>query len=397
MTGIVESHPTPLRGRSDRLVGRLTMAAFFLQPVAFGSWLPRIPDVQQALGLGPGTLALALLGLPAGTLVTLPFAGPLVGRIGARMALLSGFLLYSLAVLLPPLAPSPLWLFFALMVAGSAISFLELGLNVQADRVEKATGRTIMSTCHGFWSLGIMAGSLLGAGLAALHLSPLGGIASVAGVVLPIGLLIAWASPDFGADPHDSATGQKSAWSLPGAALIGICLFVFGVAMTEGAMADWSAVFLRDMLGARGGDAGLGYAIFAGFVAAGRFGGDHLKSRFGAASVARAAGLSALFGIAILVLAPALPLALFGFAIVGLGASVGFPLGVSAAASLTDRPASANVATLSFVALTGFLVGPPIIGFLAELTNLRVGLAGLLPFLALSLLLAGRLGPSRRD
>lgn len=375
-----------------RRMGMITMAAFFLQPVAFGSWLPRIPDVQAALGLGPGALALALLGLPAGTLVTLPFAGPIVGQIGARMALLSGFVLYGVAVLLPSVAPNPVLLFLALMVAGSAISFLELGLNVQADRVEKATGRTIMSTCHGFWSLGIMAGSLCGAGLAALGLPPTGGIGLVALVTVPLGLGVAWASPDFGADPHKAEPGQKPGWSLPGAALVGICVFVFGVTMTEGAMADWSAVFLRDVLGAEGGGAGLGYAIFAGFVAAGRFGGDYLRMRFGAVKVAQAAGLSALVGVSVLSLAPSMPVALIGFAIVGLGASVGFPLGVSAAASLKDRPASTNVATLSFVALTGFLIGPPVIGFLAEVTDLRLGLAGLLPFLLLSLALAGRLG-----
>lgn len=381
------------RGRVQKTQSTwLTMAIFLLQPIAFGSWLPRIPDIQLALGLGPGGLALALLGLPVGTLLTLPFAGPIVGRIGARRAMLIGFCVYAIATSLPPLAPNGILLFFALMATGSAISFLELGLNVQADRVEKASGRMIMSTCHGFWSLGIMAGSLIGSGLAMLHWPPALAIPAVALVTLPIGLGVVLRSPDFGADPHDAEKGQKSAWSLPGAALLGICLFVFGITMTEGAMADWSAVFLRDLLGAKGGDAGLGYAVFAGFVAAGRFAGDALKRRFGARRLAAGAGTLALLGIAILTLSPAIPLALFGFAIVGLGASVGFPLAVTAAAGLGDRPASANVATLSFMALVGFLVGPPMIGFLAEATSLRIGLAGLLPFLLLSLALTRLLG-----
>src|SRR5215217_1766781 len=112
---------------------RLTMLVFFLQPIAFGSWLPRIPEIQAGLGLGPAALALALLGLPCGTLITLPFAGPLVARIGARSAILWGFVFYSIAVSLPVLAPHPIALFIALMLAGSAISFVELGLNVQAD------------------------------------------------------------------------------------------------------------------------------------------------------------------------------------------------------------------------------------------------------------------------
>src|SRR5690606_8319489 len=151
---------------------RLIMLVFFLQPIAFGSWLPRIPEVQGAMGLGPAALALALLGMPCGTLLTLPFAGPLVGRIGARTAIITGFIFYSIAASLPVLAPDPVLLFIALMLAGSSISFVELGLNVEADLVEKSTGKLIMNTSHGCWSLGIMAGSLIGSGFAGLGLAP---------------------------------------------------------------------------------------------------------------------------------------------------------------------------------------------------------------------------------
>lgn len=371
---------------------RLTMLVFFLQPIAFGSWLPRIPEVQQALGLGPAGLALVLLGLPTGTLLTLPVAGPLVGRIGPRSAILAGFLAYALAVSLPGIAPTPTLLFVALMLCGSTISFLELGLNVQADRVEKATRALIMSTSHGFWSLGIMTGSLVGSCLAWAGLAPALAIPLVAVVSIAGGLAVAHQLHDYGPDLHaQPGGGKRPSWRLPGWALLGICLFAFGVTMTEGAMADWSAVFLTDMLGAGNGQAGLGYALFALMVATGRFGGDRLKARFGATTVARGAVALALAGIAILAIAPNFPLALFGFAIVGLGASVGFPLAVTAAADLKDRSSSTNVATLSFVALVGFLVGPPLIGLIAESFDLRAGLAALLPVLLVSLLLTGRL------
>lgn len=375
-------------------VQRLTMLVFFLQPVAFGSWLPRIPDVQDALGLGPAGLAWALLGLPCGTLLTLPFAGPLVGRIGPRRTIFIGFVLCTLAVSLPALAMTPIVLFGCLMLAGSSISFVELGLNVQADAVEKSTGSLIMSTSHGFWSLGIMTGSLIGSGLAAIQLDARVSIPLVAVVVLPLALLAARGLPDPVPEPHHSETGQRSAWSLPSLALLGICFFVFGITMTEGAMADWSAVFLRKVFGADGGAAGLGYSVFAMMVAAGRFGGDRLKARFGAVPLARGAGLLALAGVAILLVAQNTIVALAGFAVIGLGVSVGFPLAVTAAASLTDRSSSANVAILSFIALLGFLVGPPVIGFIAEHVQMRIGLAALLPVLAISLVLTGQL--SRR-
>lgn len=373
---------------------RLTMLIFFLQPIAFGSWLPRIPEVQQALGLGPAGLALALLGLPCGTLLTLPFAGPLVGRIGPRTAILVGMALYSIATSLPALAPSPALLFVALMLAGSSLSFVELGLNVQADLVEKATGATIMTTSHGFWSVGIMVGSLLGSGLAALQLDARWAIALVAAAVLPLALLVANRLPVIAAEAPRGQE-QRSVWALPSWALLGICFFVFGITMTEGAMADWSAIFLRDALGAEGGVVGLGYAVFAFMVAAGRFGGDSLKRRFGAVTTARICGSLALAGAALLYIAPNTAVALVGFGIIGLGVSVGFPLAVTAAASLTDRTASANVAILSFVALLGFLVGPPVIGFVAEHADMRLAIAFLVPVLLVSLMMTGRLATAK--
>lgn len=368
---------------------RLTMLVFFLQPIAFGAWLPRIPEVQQGLGLGPAALALALLGLPCGTLLTLPFAGPLVGRIGPRTAILWGMVLYSLAVCLPALAPDPTLLFVALMLAGSSLSFVELGLNVQADAVEKATGTAIMTTSHGFWSVGIMAGSLLGSALAALRIAPSWAIALVALLVLPLALLVARALPAYPVEaPKDE---KRQGIAVPSWALLGVCLFVFGITMTEGAMADWSAIFLRDALGAEGGMVGLGYAVFAMMVAAGRFGGDTLKRRFGAVTTARICGVLALLGALVLFVAPNQWVALCGFAVIGLGVSVGFPLAVTAAAGIGDRPEANNVAVLSFVALLGFLVGPPLIGFVAEHWAMRVALLCLVPVLLVSLLISGRL------
>ena len=373
---------------------RLTMLIFFLQPIAFGSWLPRIPEVQEALELGPAGLAVALLGLPCGTLLTLPFAGPLVGRIGPRMAIIAGFVFYTIAVSLPAFAVNPVMLFVALMFAGSSISFVELGLNVQADAVEKGEGKLIMTKSHGFWSVGIMAGSLMGSGLAALGLAAQWAIPLVAVLVLPLALLVGRALPVYPAETSQGE-GTRSAWAFPSWALLGICLFVFGITMTEGAMADWSAIFLRDALGAEGGMVGLGYAVFAAMVAAGRFGGDTLKQMFGAVNTARICGALALAGAAVLYGAPNEVVALVGFGIIGLGVSVGFPLAVTAAASLTDRAASANVAILSFVALLGFLIGPPVIGFVAEHADMRWGIACLVPVLLVSLLLTGRLATAR--
>lgn len=368
------------------------MLVFFLQPIAFGSWLPRIPDVQQHLGVGPAGLALALLGLPVGTLLTLPFAGRLVARIGARATIINVFIIYSLVMALPALAWNSETLFVALMFLGSAMSTLELGLNVKADEVEKHAKRAIMSTCHGCWSLGIMAGSVVGSIFAALGVAAVIAIPLAAVIALPVALYVGSLLPDYGKDERvAAAAAPKGKWQPPGAMLLGICLFVFGIGMTEGAIADWSAVFLRDMFGSPAAQAGIGYSVFAALVAAGRFSGDWLRTRYGAVAVARFCGACAIAGLGIVYFAPSPEIAIFGFAVMGFGVSVGFPLAVTAAASLKDRPSSSSVATLSFIALTGFLIGPPMIGFVAEHTSMRGGLAMLLPFLGISLILTGML------
>jgi MFS family permease len=374
-------------------VQRIVMLVFFLQPIAFGSWLPRIPDIQLAVGLGPQGLALALLGLPCGTLLTLPFAGRIVGRIGARRSMLIGFVLHLIAVCLPPFAANPIFLFASLVLVGSSMSFLELALNVEAARVEKASGALIMSTAHGFWSLGIMLGSFIGAALAGVALPPAWAVGLVALVSLPVSHVAARALPggrdEASAESHDS----HSPFMIPGWALLGVCLFVFGITITEGAMADWSAIYLRDTFAADPATAGIGYSIFALLVAAGRFSGDALRVRLGSVTLARSFGALALVGVAILALAPNSIVALGGFAIVGIGVSVGFPLAVAAAAALPGASPSRNVAVLSFVALLGFLIGPPVIGFIAEHWALRIGLAALLPVLALSLALTAASPP----
>lgn len=371
------------------------MLIFFLQPIAFGSWLPRIPDIQERLGLGPAELAVALLGMPVGILLTLPFAGRFVASIGGRATILYGFVVFLAVVWLPAWAPGVEMLFVALAIAGAALSTLELGLNVMADAIEKRSGSLIMSTCHGFWSLGIMAGSLVGVGFAAAGIAPEWALPVAALVQLPISVLAAKALPDLREEKAAAAAAPPTGRNLPGWALLGVCFFVFGITMTEGAVADWSAIFLRDVFGLDGAGAGFGYSIFAFMVAAGRFGGDRLKAAYGPVAVARACGAASLAGLLLVVLSPTAWLALAGFAAMGFGVSVGFPLAVTAAADQTDRPAANGVAILSFIALLGFLIGPPLIGLVAEYADMRLGLAMLIPPLMISLSLTGRLRPAR--
>jgi predicted MFS family arabinose efflux permease len=374
------------------------MMIFALQPLALGSWLPQIPDVQLRLGMGPADLSLALLGFPAGLLAALPFGGRIAAALGPRRLILFGLPVYLALMCLPPLAPSVPLLFAALACAGASIALLELGLNLQADEIEKSRGRLIMSACHGFWSVGIMTGSLLGASLALLGTPPFASVALVAMICFPIGLALARGLPMENAHAAAKAINAVISRRLPGKALVAISFFTFGITMAEGAVADWSGIFLRDAFGSPSGASGLGYTAFAAMVALGRFMGDGLKARLGAVACARLCGALALAGLACVLTSPSAGFAIAGFALTGIGVSVGFPLAVTAAAGLTDRPPASSVAILTFIALLGFLVGPPAIGFVAEYSGIRTGLAMLLPGLAASFVLTAALGgANKRD
>ncbi|QEE44081.1 MFS transporter [Rhizobium sp. WL3] len=365
------------------------MTAFFLQPIAFGSWLPQIPGVQERLALGPAELAIALLGLPTGILLMLPFAGQLVGRIGSRNTLIFGFPVFLALVPLPVAAPDIVSLFLLLMLLGIGLSTIELALNVEADVIEKRGTVSIMNRCHGFWSLGIMTGSLIGAGFLTLDVSSFLAIGLLSLLLAPVALVVCRALPIQAGQAVEAE--KRSSWRMPSPAILGISLFVFGITMTEGAIADWSAVYLKDIFATSGMATGMGYVVFAMLVSVGRFLGDAAKERLGAVVLARICLSLSLAGMLLVVVAPVTTIVYLGIACVGLGVSVGFPLAVTASADLGDRPAAENVAILSFIALFGFLVGPPMIGFVAELAGLRSGLATLLPPLVLSILLAGLL------
>jgi MFS family permease len=357
---------------------RLIMAVFFVQALAFGAWLPRIPDIQAKLGLSAAELGYALLGLPVGLLIALPFVSIVVGRTGAGAAVLWSLPAFIVAICLPAFAPNGIVLFLALALAGLAMSTIELGMNIVADETEKRDGVVIMSRCHGFWSLGMMVGSLTGAASAHWGLAPQLSITAVAALALLIGPAVALRLPR---DPamHDEGTAMPvSGLFIPGAIMLGICIVALASNILEGAAADWSAVYLRQVLGADPGAAGLGYAAYSLLMAFGRFNGDWVRSRWGATAVARGCYAVALAGLLLVVFAPDYPWAIVGFALAGFGGSVGVPLAVSAAASAGGHTPAANVALVSLVSLIGFLLTPPIVGSIAELFGLRAAFGALL-------------------
>ncbi len=368
----------------------LIMLSFFLQPLAFGGWLPRIPEIQARLGLGPADLSLALLGLPVGLLLTLPVAGPIVARLGGRRSVMVFLPAFLVAMSLPAFSMHIATLFGALLLCGIAMSMIELGMNIVADEIEQRDKVPIMSRCHGFWSFGMMTGSLIGVGFASAGLAPQWSILLVAAIVLPFVLLVTRALPVTLAVSPAEAGLKVHGLFIPGWLLLGICIVALGSNLLEGAAADWSAVYMADVFGADVSIAGLGYSVYALMMGLGRLAGDFLRSRFGPVLVVRFCYAIALVGTALVVFGSNYVLALIGFALAGAGGSVAVPLAVSAAAGVGGRAAASNVAMLSLISLVGFLLAPPIIGFIGEYLGLRAGLGVLLfPVLILAFLLAG--------
>jgi MFS family permease len=367
------------------------MALFALQPVAIGGWLTLIPHVQGKLDLSKSELAISLLGLSVALILALQIAGRLVDRVGPRRVFMVVFPIQAVAILSPLCATGQASLFFALMTVGGTSAFLQVCLNVYAGRLEIAHGVYIMNRCHGFWSLGLGLGSLIVALFSSLT-SPLVALAATSWTSALLGVVAAFSLPRIQGE-KPAVTKRRTLGQVPRRVLM-IAAMLFPVTMAEGAMADWAAIYMAEILPSGATHAGLAVTLYAGAVTVGRFLGDGLKNRIGAMALAKATVLTAIAGLVLLALPIPPLLGLLGFAIVGLGVSVAFPLGVSAAAPIQREYEASNIALISTIAITGFLIGPPMIGFLADAIHLRAGLAALIPALCASFWLANSLNHS---
>lgn len=363
----------------------LIRSVFFLQPIVFGAWFPRLAEIQQKIQASEGEFALALIGLTLGLLLTLMFAGRLAEKVGPRQLLVVGLGAFILLMPVPTFMWSVPSLFLALAVIGCALAFVELCMNVIADKVERASGRLIMASCHGGWSLGILTGSLISSGLSWAGYGPSHSLLLVSGAVLLPALFASTALQSGRAPEH--VEGENKPFQIPHIALIAVCFFTFGITMTEGAMADWSAIYARDVFDMPAAQAGIAYSVFACWLTVGRLLGDWVRARAPMHMVAAAICCVAILGALLLFFSQSFYLSLLGFGLVGLGVSGGFPLAVTAAAQKPGRSAAANVGFMTQISMAGFLIGPLLIGYTADHVGIQSSLLILIPGLLISLLL----------
>lgn len=372
-------------------VARASVAAiFFVNGAATANWVVRIPAVQARLGLSEGALGVALLGVAVGALIGMPRAGHLIARYGSRPVTRVAAVAFGATLFLPALAPNIYVLVLALVALGVGHGSLDVAMNAQASTVERQYGRPIMSGFHALWSAGGLAGASIGGFFAqrqvgaATHLTGIGLVAGLIAVAVTSGMLPAHT---------DIATGD-TAPARPRGILLTLGVMAFCVLLGEGAMADWSALYLRDVTGAAPGLAAAGYASFSLAMASGRFVGDALTTRFGATPLVRGGGVLAALGLAFALTFGTPWTAIVGFAAVGAGFSVAFPLMLARAGALPGTSAGTAIATVSVFGYTGFLAGPPLIGFVAQATTLRGGLAVVI---VTSLVVAGLAGGFRQS
>jgi MFS family permease len=361
------------------------------------SWLARIPQVRDSLRLDPSELGLVLLSLAAGSVIALPLSGPLIARVGPRRTVAVGAVLASLAAaalglgyhLGAPVTAA------ALFVFGASGASWDVAMNVHGAAVERALGRSVMSRFHAVFSLGTVGGALIGAGAVALGVSVTVHLVVVA-VVLGVTTVAATAHflPDAGTDASTDAStdvradvradastdvhpaspgsdrsdglpprGAFAAWREPRTLLVG--LFVLAFAFAEGVGNDWIAVAVIDGHGVPHAVGALAFATFLAAMTTARWLGPQLLARYGRVRLVRWLTGLAVAGTLLFALAPNPGVAFAGTVLWGLGASLGFPMGMSAAA---DDPAVAagRVSAVSSIGYCAFLAGPPLIGFLGD-------------------------------
>jgi len=360
---------------------------FFLESAVLGNWIPRIPDMKQSLELSDAQLGFCLLAIPLGTVLGLLVAGRIIERTGLRRACQIFLPAWAASFVLPPFADTQSVFILFLLISGVAVGLTEVAMNTEADRIEQELNKRIMSRCHGFWSLGSMAGALTGGALAHLGMSVTLHFVIVMPIIAALGFWMATRLPV--SDPAVSQPAEESSalFRLPSRFILLLCVLPMGVMVVEGAFIDWSAVFVKSILDASPLLISVIYSFFAIVMAAVRLCGDAIGDRYPSKLIVQVSGVAAAAGIALFALSINQPMAMFGAALSGMGVAIVYPLAVTAAARRPGLPAD-NVAAITMVSFTAFLLAPPIIGFLSEMFGLRVALFLLAPVAMTTALLA---------
>ncbi|MDR6449745.1 MFS transporter [Paraburkholderia sp. 22099] len=380
MTSHLASSIKPLKERIA------TIGVFLANGFGIGAWAVEVPRIKESLALSDTALGIALFAFALGAIVAMPLAGQLAPRFGSGRATALLGAAFVVALPLPAFAPGMAALCIVLFILGAANGALDVSMNGHASTIETQWRSPIMSSFHAAWS----AGGLLGAATGALLQK--GGVGVIGGLLLPgvvIGIVIVAAALLALRDLGPRAAASSSGFAWPSGGVMKLAMLAFLCMLVEGAVADWSAVYLRSTLNQEASVAAVGYSAFALSMAACRIVGDVSVRRFGSSKVVALGGLIAVAGLALVLSLPTVLTACVGFAMVGIGLANIVPVIFSAAGRSTDTPAI-GVSMAATAGYAGFLIGPPLIGLGAGWLGLRLALCVLVLAAAIVCLLGGR-------
>jgi MFS family permease len=346
---------------------RLAISALFLaNGFTVGSWAPMIPEFKARMGVDESGLGVLILFFGIGSLAAMPLVGALVAGRGSRRITLALAIVMCLALMAVIHAPGVVLGAAALFATGALVGGMDVAMNANAVSVERDMRRAIMSSCHGFWSLG----GVIGAGLGGFLISRIG-IEMHVLVATAIGALLvgfAWHKLMDDAAPQDGEKGPKAA--LPRSILpYAIGALALACMIPEGSVLDWGALYLRQELGADVTQSGLAFAAFSATMAVMRFAGDAIRGRLGAVLTLRVSAVFAGVGLVIAAQASLPGAAIIGFAISGIGVANLVPIAFSAAGNLPGYAPGVAISVATFMGYSGILFAPSLIGFIAEHTG----------------------------
>ena len=359
---------------------RATRLIFLVAGIGMSAWAPMVPYAKARLGLDDAQLGLALLAFGGGSMLSMPFVGWLAHRLGNRTLIVASGLLMSVALPVLTMVSSMAALIVVLLYFGVVLGAVDVAMNAHAVEVERMDGGRLMSGFHGLFSVGGLTGAAVMSALLAIGV-PLTWAASALAVLLVV--LVIVLRGDLLDDTPTADAPPKEPLRMPHALawLLGLLCFVSFLA--EGAMLDWSAVFLRDVRGVSEASAGFGYAFFSAAMVLGRLTGDRFVGRYGPESAMRIGAALAAAGFLMVACVPGAVMSLLGFVLIGIGASNIVPVMFSAAGRLPNTPPAIAIATVTTLGYVGLLSGPALIGLVAHISNLPMAFAGVAGLLVL--------------
>lgn len=351
----------------------MAVNAFFLvNGFVYANWVSRLPALQEIYGMDNGQTGLVLLAYAVGALVAMPFSGWLIVKNGSRkMTVFAGLLFVTFVPFFPVMVSTEL-LTLLLFITGMSTGVMDVSMNAQAVLVEEKYGRPIMSSFHAVFSGGMMIGAVVGSVFTRWEISPFTHFSMMALIGIAV---IIWASFHLIYDQKTATeTEESGGFQLPAKAIVGIGIIAFCGMLGEGAMADWSTLYMKEVALAEAGWAPIGLGAFSSAMMLGRIFGDKGRVLFGDGKLLIINSLVAMSGVLLFVAFPMPVLVIIGLFLVGLGLSVIVPIAYSRAGAMPGLAPGVGISMVTTIGYSGFLFGPPIIGFIADWQTLRIAM-----------------------